>query len=260
MPQDPPDNPIKVTWRWLGYQGDRFEPIVVAVSAIALAVGGAVWTSNIPVAVIIFIVAAFLPTPGYFWRRRAETDDLEGDSREVLLEETLRPLLELASQTTFEFKDERERVMKSAAERVSHDLRAAFGDVEGVRVVVFKLNDDATKMTPFPPAGRQDRPGPFERGTPRGDKAFEVLAGKKPFVAVDDLAKTQPDEWKGSGDGYNTFISAPIRNSKQGFGMLTVDAPQAGTLPARHGATIALFAAALGMLMAEAIRGGGGSR
>lgn len=256
----PPVNPIKATGRWLGYYGLRFEPIVLVVSAIGLAVGGGIWAENVGFALLVIVFSACLPLPGFLWRRRTDADDVTSDARELLLEESLRPLLELGATTTSEPKAKRVTTAEAAAQRVSLDLRNAFSDIDGIRVVVFRVSEDGTQMTPFPPAGRQSRPGPFERGTARGDKAFSVLEGRDPYVMVEDLAKADPNEWQGTGDGYATFVSAPIRSSSEGLGMLTVDAPKAGALDARHGSTLALFAAALGVLFAEAVRGGGGAR
>lgn len=259
MPHELPVNPFTASWRWAGYRGDQHGAILQILSALGIALGGVLSTYFLWIGILVMLAMAGLLVPGIFWRRRADRDDLEGDSRELLLEQSLRPLLELASETTSKPRRQRSETMKSAVDRVSRDIRGAFDDVEGVRVVVFQVSDDGLKMTPYAPAGRQDRPGPFERETPRGEKAFDVLGGKRAFVAVDDLSTTDPDEWQGSGDGYSTFISAPIRNSELGMGLLTMDAPKAGSLPARHGSTLALFAAALGVLMAEAARSGGGT-
>lgn len=259
MPQEPPINPVIASWRWAGYFGDRYGPVLQVISAVGLTVAGVVLTCVPWIGILLMLLMAGILVPGIFWRLRADRDDFEGDSRELLLEETLRPLLELAAETTSKARSVRTATAKSAADRVSHDIRGAFDDIQGVRVVVFQVSDDGSKMTPYAPAGRQDRPGPFERGTPRGDKAFEILDSKRPFVAVDDLSATDPEEWQGSGDGYSTFISAPIRSSEHGMGLLTMDATKPGSLPARHGPTLALFAAALGVLMAEAARRGGGT-
>jgi hypothetical protein len=231
---------------------------VVAGAAVLLAIGGVLLIPMWGLGVPLIIIGAFAPVPGILWRRRAAVDDEKGDARERLLEECLRPLLQLAASTTSHARVERVRTMESAAVQASRDLRNAFADIAGVRVVVFKISDDGTQMVPYPPAGRQSRPGPFVRGTGRGDKAFAVLEGPDPFVIVEDLTKAQPSEWQGTGDGYRTFISAPIRTIDDGLGLLTLDAPTPGVLDARHGSTLALFAAALGVLFAEAMRGGGG--
>lgn len=259
MPQSPPQNPLVAAWRWLGYWGDRGEPIVTTATllgttggAAGLAVSGWWW--------VLIVVAALLPLPGVFWRRREGADEERADARERLMEESLPRLLELAATTTSQPRSDRTRMLESAVHRVVGDLRNAFDDVSGVRVVVFRITDDGTRMIPFEPAGRHDRPNPFVRGTERGDKAFAVLNWPHSYVMVQNLSETAPGEWAGTAEGYSTFITAPIRSSDEGFGLLTVDAPTPGSLEERHASTLALFASALGVFFAEATRGGGASR
>ncbi|OWY79190.1 hypothetical protein B9C99_24025 [Rhodococcus sp. BUPNP1] len=104
--------------------------------------------------------------------------------------------------------------------------------------------------------GRDQQPKSFERGSARGDKAFKVLEMAGPYRFAADLDQVgQQEEWEGSGDGYRTFITAPIRSLEKGFGLLTIDAPRAGDLDDRHGQTIALYASALAVAYAEAKRG-----
>lgn len=259
MPKSPPLNPVIAFWRWLGYWGDRGEPLVSTATLLGTT-GGAAGLATSGWWWILIVVAALLPIPGVFWRKRAGADDERADARERLMEESLPRLLELAATTTSQPRAARLRVSESAVHRVVGDLRNAFDDVPGVRVVVFRISDDGEQMIPFPPAGRNDRPNPFVRGTERGDKAFAVLEDDKSYVMVPDLSTTAPGEWAGTGDGYLTFITAPIRSLDEGFGLLTVDAPAPGSLEERHGSTLALFASALGVFFAEATRSGGGPR
>lgn len=259
MPTTPPANPFAESWRWLGYHANRHESLSLVLSGLLLAGSGFVGVDLLAVSIPMVVVGTVVPVAATAWKRRLDADEETSDAREILLEQSLRPLLELAASTTSKPKAERIRIAQSAAERVVIELSNAFSDVPGVRVVVFRINEDGTSMVPGQPGGRQDRPRDFVRGTTRGDKAFDVLQGSKPFVRVPDLSKADPAEWEGTGDGYQTFISAPIRSSKEGLGLLTVDAPVVDSLEVRHGATLALFAAALGVLFAEAVRGGGGS-
>lgn len=259
MSDSPPQNPAVAAWRWLGYWGDRGEPLVTTATLLGTT-GGAAGLSTSGWWWILIVVAALLPIPGVFWRKRAGEDDERADARERLMEESLPRLLELAAATSSQPRSERARVLESAVHRVVGDLRNAFDDVSGVRVVVFRISDDGTQMIPFEPAGRNDRPNPFVRGTERGDKAFAVLNWPNSYVMVQDLSKTAPGEWAGTADGYSTFITAPIRSSNEGFGLLTVDAPAPGSLEERHASTLALFASALGVFFAEATRSGGGPR
>ncbi len=260
VPGEAPVNPVVATWRWLGFRGNQFEPVVLFISAVGLAVGGGVWSTALGWALGVVVLSAALPLPGYFWRKRLAADDEEGDARDRLLEECLRPLLEFAATTTSLPRADRQRAAQSAADNAVRDLRNAFGEVTGVRVVVFKISDSGNAMQLCAHAGRQDRPGDFRRGTARGDKAFAVLEGSAPYVMVEDLNDAEPDEWQGTGAGYRTFISAPIRSADEGLGLLTVDAPVPGSLAKRHGSTLVLFAAVIGVFFAEATRSGGGAR
>lgn len=256
----PPANPFLGLVMWASYWADRGEPWVLSIASVGLAIGGGLFSTKPVLSVLVILLSAFLPVPGLLWRRRAADDEVTSDARELLLEESLRPLLQLAASTTSKPRSERAAEAAFSAAQVAKDLRNAFNDIAGVRVVVFRVSDEGTAMDPLELAGRQQRPGPFIQGTGRGDKAFAVLAGPRPYVMVEDLAKARVLEWEGTGEGYATFISAPIRSNSEGFGMLTLDAPRAGSLDARHGATLALFAAALGVLFAEAARSGGGAR
>ncbi|MFS0852554.1 hypothetical protein [Microbacterium sp. 179-I 3D4 NHS] len=95
-------------------------------------------------------------------------------------------------------------------------------------------------------------PQPFILGTDRGDKAFETLrVGKSLFV--DDISKA-PDDWAGSGDGYNTFITTPITSATVGFGLLTVDAPETDSLTEDDENDLRLIAGILAMIFAEKTR------
>lgn len=213
MSESPPLNPLIAAWRWLGYWGDRGEPFVTTATLLGTT-GGAAGLATSGWWWVLIVFAALLPVPGVFWRKKAGADDERADVRERLMEESLPRLLELAATTTSQSRSERARVLESAVHRVVGDLRNAFDDVLGVRVVVFRISDDGTQMIPFEPAGRNDRPSPFVRGTERGDKAFAVLSGEKSYVMVQDLSKTAPGEWAGTADGYSTFVTAPIRSRR----------------------------------------------
>ncbi|MCV7006756.1 hypothetical protein [Mycobacterium gordonae] len=248
-----------MTALWLGYWLDEFKIFALAVSAACLASGGGVLAVAWVAGLVLIVVGAAIPALQLYWARQGATLDETTAGREKLLEEVLQPLLELgASVALVPAKNDRVAAALNAARQAVRDLTfRAFGTIPGIRTVVYNVSDDQTKMVPLYTAGRPDRPGDFVKGTPRGDKAFQVLCGKDPFVFAPDLDRGSPVEWAGSGVGYKTFITAPIRSQDDGYGLLTIDAPVAGTLDKRHGATLSLFAATLGVLFAEAIRGPG---
>lgn len=247
---------------WAGYWLDRLSPWSLAVAGIALAVGGAQlqwpWYRLVFGGVVPILVGVMIPALLEYWKRKGASIDEVAEARETLLEGKLYPLLERTADVATLGRSERKEAADRAADKAVNDLAWAFGTIPGVRAVVFVVSDDKDSMTPLYHAGRQQRPGDFVRGTARGDRAFQLLEeGVKPFVTVDDLS-TAPGDWGGSGEGYSTFITAPIRSSKGlTFGLLTLDAEHAGSLDGRHGATLALFAAALGVLFAEAARSSG---
>lgn len=248
--QEPP-NPLTATVRWLGYMAHRFEPVALLVSGIALTIGGALLQWSWYVAAGPILVGAALPALAVFWARRITAHDDVVQAREKLLEEALAPLLEFAASVTTRPRAVRRKDAEMAASNASRDLKNAFDTVPDVRVVVFVVSDDGSELVPFAPSGRQVRPRILERGTPDGEHAFYALETFSGRYVIEELERSPDDP----GAGFETRLTAPIRSTVEGFGLLTIDAPGAGSLDRSHGATVALFAAALGVLFAEAARG-----
>jgi transcriptional regulator with GAF, ATPase, and Fis domain len=127
-------------------------------------------------------------------------------------------------------------------------------DIPGVRAVVYQLSDDEQRMDVADWASSTHRSAPqaFILGDDRGDKAFATLrAGESLFV--DDIA-IAPQDWAGSGVGYNTFITTPITSTTQGYGLLTVDAPDTDSLTEDDENDLRLIAGILAMIFAEKTR------
>lgn len=140
------------------------------------------------------------------------------------------------------------RLVKQAVSAIAWLLHA---DIVGVRAVVYQVSDDDSRMEVVDWAAGNHRaaPQPFIRGTDRGDKAFATLrAGESLFV--DDISKA-PEQWAGSGDGYNTFITTPIASPTVGYGLLTVDAPETDSLTEDDENDLRLVAGILAMIFAE---------
>lgn len=244
---------------WLGYQlsrrEKRFETLSFAAGLLGSGIVGSAPRFGGPLIAFAVIVFGSL----LYWRSKSDSSDDTLAARELLLEESLSPILEQLADAAPQPAAQRRETAKRLAERACTELAAkAFATIPGVRVCVFVISDDAKQMACAAKAGRNQRPKSFDRGTDRGDKAFEVLNNPLPYLFAADLDNTSAqDEWAGSGDGYRTFITAPIRSSDTGFGLLTIDAPKAGDLDDRHGRTIALYAAALAVAYAEATRSPG---
>ncbi|MEJ1815927.1 GAF domain-containing protein [Clavibacter michiganensis] len=124
-------------------------------------------------------------------------------------------------------------------------------EIDGVRAVVYQIVPDKQRMevVDWTAKGWRTAPSEFVRGTNRGDKAFEVLVQGRPLY-VEDISKA-PDEWAGSGSGYKTFISVPIMSRENAYGLLTVDAPDAGSLRKDDENDLILVAGILAIIFAE---------
>lgn len=213
-------------------------------------VGSVPWVGGACISVSVLTFGSLL-----YWRSASDLLDDTLAARELLLEESLSPILEQLADTPAQRATLRRGTAERLTARACTDLAKAFATVSGVRVCVFNISDDAQRMTCVEKAGRNQRPKNFEVGTVRGDKAFEILNTPLPYLFAANLDdKAAQVEWAGSGDGYRTFITAPIRSSNTGFGLLTIDAPTAGDLDDGHGRTVALYAATLAVAYAEAAR------
>lgn len=119
-----------------------------------------------------------------------------------------------------------------------------FGNDQQVRMVIYQLIDagvtsEHRELSVVDHQGREkDEPNPFkDKDRGRGSRVFKWLDEDRPQPRfVPDIADLEDVELKGSGTGYNTYISVPITGpgDEPGklakLGMLTVDAPRSGTL------------------------------
>lgn len=254
-----PMNPFMATWNWLafwcnsnpGWSGSIATLSgVLCGSALPHAFDG-FWSFSL--VVVTAALTVLPPVATTYWSRKSDVDEDATAARERVMDEAIPPLLEEACQLSTTRAGERIKALKNASRTVAKDLIVAYALVPNVRAVVYQVSDDGNKMTVLARAGRNQKPQPFVRGTSRGDKAFKVLSMPSNFEFVADLSQA-PASWEGSGKGYKTFISAPIRVGEFGFGMLTLDAPNVGDLDSRDGSTVSLLAAALSIYFSEATR------
>jgi len=156
------------------------------------------------------------------------------------------------------YKDDRvSEFERIATQVVDAIVFVAHKDVPGVRAVVYQVvksrnGAESLKVVDFQKNGRRMEPKSFDRGTARGDKAFEVLRLGQP-VFVDSISNA-PESWKGSGADYNTFITVPIVADKVGLGLLTVDAPETDDLTEDDENDLCLAAGLLAIAFAESQR------
>ncbi|MFJ2146604.1 GAF domain-containing protein [Glutamicibacter sp. NPDC087831] len=254
-----PINPMVASWNWFSYWCSSYPAYSVAVATLS-GIGSGYLLSKadqsfwffIPAA-ITALLSALPPSATAYWDRKNDLDEDATAARERVMDQAIPPLLEEACQLSTSRSNQRVVALKGAAQIVTKDLIAAYSLVPNVRAAVYQVSDDGKKMTVLARAGRNQKPQPFVRGTTRGDQAFKVLAMTENFEFVADLSEA-PSSWEGSGKGYKTYISAPIRVGDSGYGMLTLDAPKVGDLDSRDGSTVSLLAATLSIYFSEATR------
>lgn len=252
-------NPVRNLLLWVGYFLDQHPAWTTALGVLLPTIGGGI----IAMGKVQGLVGSLLIGAGAtalgataFWRHQNDDAEDIAAARNKIMDDCLIPLFEqLHRIPSLAQESDRRTAVEFLAHQTASSLREAFLSVTGVRVAVFEVSEDQRRMTCTVSRGRGTKPKPFFKGTPRGDKAFDLLTNpEKLHLFVSDIAEADPGEWEGSGNGYSTFISAPIRTQTHAFGMLTIDAPKAGDLEARDGATVSVFAAALGVAYAEANR------
>jgi GAF domain-containing protein len=187
-------------WLWIG-----------AGSTIILAAGGIQWIAEASS------------------RRRTLADTSEAIRFRVAIKDALQPIVEKISEMPYLGKRDRGNRLGQVATSCTASLVLLLKDVYRVRAIVYTLSPNGRSMSCMSYHGRGQKPKDFCAGTDRGDRALEMVrTGQDLFVA--DINKSDPGEWRGSGQGYNTFISAAITAGGNSFGMITVDAPNAGDL------------------------------
>lgn len=192
---------------------------------------------------------------GFYRRKKERSQRTEAVRLRVAMKNAFQPVVQLMATMPYQAKRKREATLNEVAARAVGGIGLLLKDVDDVRAVVFTLGDDGKSMSSIVHHGRGTNPRPFEAGTVRGDRALALLRTEDDLF-VEDLDKEEPDKWKGTGRGYKTFISARIASGDNGYGMLTVDAPNAGDLVDTDRQIVLLMAHILAVAFAEADRAG----
>lgn len=124
-----------------------------------------------------------------------------------------------------------------------------------VRTIVY-ATEEPNELRPIARFGRNDAPRTFSFDDPDGAEIFEYLSGSSPEGELYvDTSKKAPLHYRGDRARYRTFIRAPIWSSGAVFGMITIDAPPAGSLSKGDVFLAELIAAELALAFAIAAAG-----
>ncbi|WP_327785636.1 GAF domain-containing protein [Curtobacterium sp. 18060] len=211
-----------------------------AASALALFLAGLPdWTDWrtfwVWVGIASFVVAGLLAA-GIDEARKRETQakQAEGADAQLAMTDAFQPILRRITVLAARPSDKRVEPYQKVVSAVLRAMPTLFPRSVDVRMVVYRVDSTRgrkKRLEVEDSSGRQkDTPRAFVTGEGgRGDAVFAWLEKHETKFVPDIEMESDPD-WKGSGRGYRTFISASIWSGTDVLGMLTVDAPEPGDL------------------------------
>lgn len=164
-------------------------------------------------------------------RKSAERAAIEAavDMR-VTINDSLDPIVrQLGRIATAPGRQERGN-LREAAVLMILDSATQLIKGERVRACWFRLEDGKPRrLVPADYVGRADAPVTvFEEGTAEGDSVLHMIRHNE-HVQSSDVDRDPPAGWHGSAEhGYRSFVAVPVVAGQTPYGMLTVDAMNAG--------------------------------
>ncbi|KKF01502.1 GAF domain-containing protein [Mycolicibacterium obuense] len=193
---------------------------------------------------------------GQQWASRLITKlDLKiAEQFRITIKDALQGVAELISEMPGQSRSRRRNTLITVAIQSVGALTLLLKDVHRLRATVYHVND-AGNMECMAYLGRGDgvKPQPFLKGTDRGDRALRFVAtARRPLFVPNVHSPNAVRQYGGSKAGYETFISASIHTDDLAYGMVTIDAPRAGTLLEMDQHLVALVADLLAIAFAMA--------
>ncbi|QBS44901.1 hypothetical protein DMB37_37305 [Nocardia sp. CS682] len=185
-------------------------------------------------------------------KRRRDREHHEADRLRVAMKDALQPLTQRIASMPGMNKQQRGSQLTCVAEQATAAIKQLLANVDRLRVVVYEVVDDSSglmKMMSYSGRGGPP-PAPFVPGTLRGDLAIKMVREHGTKVTP-DVDREPPQNYDGSKKGYETFISTSISDGVDAYGMLTVDAPNAGDLVDTDKQIVMLVADLLAIAFAE---------
>lgn len=208
------------------------------------------------IAIACLVVSVLLTLGIDWWRRSVEKAGTQEVAQySIILSNAIQPMAEKIGLMPTQDAKARKKTATKVMGLAVFSLKLLLHNVEDIRAVVYIVNDHQDTMEVELNAGRRETPSPFKLGDGgRGDAAFKMITSGGEALFVFDVDSGPTAGWKGSGSGYSTFISAPIRAGGRAYGMLAVDAPNPGDLSENDKPIVVVLATLLAIALAEADR------
>lgn len=177
----------------------------------------------------ILMLSVLIQISATIWDRRLITRDRTLNN---VLHSQLAQMASMIAVMPGQRGAEHHAVLRELARQAVMALVLVFRKARDVRAVIYSLDPDGGELSVLRYEGLRQPLGAFRAGDGgRGDRALMfLLESGVPFLFVPDIRKERPEDYLGSGNGYRTFISAPISCDPEAYGMLTVDAARPGDL------------------------------
>jgi hypothetical protein len=213
-------------WIWL------WPVLTIVFTAISTAclihAGDSAWLGVGGIAALV--AAGAIPAMISWADRQIELGDKRGAERlRVAMKDALQPVAELIAEMPALTPAKREARLKQVAQQAVGALCLLLKDVDRLRAVVYRVDGAGTSMPCLGYSGRGAKPDAFVAGTPRGDSALNLVRTAGHLFCA-DVVRDRPAQYGGTVSDYRTFISAAVSNGPSAYGMVTVDAPNAGDL------------------------------
>lgn len=188
-----------------------------------------------------------------WWRRRTDaSSSSEVAQYSLTISNAIQPMVEVISAMPRQDSNTRKRTAEKVVGHAASSLQLLFHHVPNLRVVVYEIAENGDALTVSHYVGRRDKPRPFRLGDQgRGDAAFKMIKSSDEPLFVRDVNDGDTPGWEDHGKSYSTFISAPIRTSEIGFGMLTIDGPIPGSISENDKGIVQVLATLLAIAMGE---------
>ena len=210
-------------------------------------------------AIVLLLLGASMTFIIDRYRRASDRQQARlGADEQLAMTDSFLPILRVLAKMNGKPSDQREKLLQQVLSTVLQSMPTLFEERKGLRMVIFKHEHGTgkrTRLTVDDWTGRpKDKPRDFvAKDGGRGDAALEWLKLQEPrFVA--NIASEEDENWKGSGRGYQTFISVPIVIDDEPCGMVTLDAPSPGDLDDTDVPTMQVLAGFLATAYAAARR------
>lgn len=169
---------------------------------------------------------------GFVFLGVGQMRSLENDRAQFRLEvrDAMRPIArQIAQLPALGFEERAQRLHAIAQTCATALFMLISPHAKNMRANVFVLREGPDRMEWLAHVGRGKSPRPFLAGTRRGDAALNFITELQSSF-YPDLQKAQPDGYEGSMTDYETFIAVPVWSDQAVHGLVTVDAPVAGSL------------------------------